>query len=100
LNQAVKLKSKPPVPLKLRPAYISFRRGRAAARGKGGQERPIVETRINKISCPGGATDSENDSARFENGSLAEDAAPDGAWKLFLSGFYKDVAPTARAAAM
>jgi hypothetical protein len=59
----------------------------------------FVENRINKISSPGGATDSENDSARFENGSRAEDAAPDGAWKLFLSGFYKDVAPTALASA-
>jgi hypothetical protein len=38
---------------------------------------------------------SSNDSARFENGLLAKDAAPDGAWKLFLPEFYKDVAPMA-----
>ena len=55
----------------------------------------FVETRIDKISNPGGVTDSEKDSARFENVSPAEDVAPDGAWKFFLSGFYQDVAPTA-----
>jgi hypothetical protein len=51
---AQQTKTKQPVLLKLHPAYISFRRGRAVARGEGGQERLFVETRINKISSPGG----------------------------------------------